>query len=174
MPALWWDLKQSDLGYLGLTSGRVVQWISFLTLCYQSEHPPLYWYCNITLTKPDGGKTSQMHPYEYLMSSLSQLEGFETDRSPAFCRLSYPASLCLPQLFSLRVGAANNRRRCLWEDKCFLSGRSSLKAVVQGWVSRACLMHWLKCHIDEQTIEARGQSSARTQKPGRTARGTWH
>lgn len=35
-----------------------------------------------------------------------------------------------------------------------------------GWVSRACLIHWLKCHRDEQTIEARGQTSVQTENQG--------
>lgn len=73
-------------------------------------------------------------------------------------------------LFLFSEAAANNRRRCLWEDKCFLSSTSFLKALVLGWVSRACLIHWLKCHRDEQTIEARGQSSARTENRGKACR----
>lgn len=109
-----------------------------------------------------------MYLYKYLMSSLSQLKAFKIDCGLMFSRIFCPATVNFLQ-FPITVGAANNRRRCLWEDKCYLSGRSFLKAVVLGWVCRACLIHWLKCHRDEQTIEARGQSSVRTENREKNA-----
>lgn len=100
-----------------------------------------------------------------MMIRVSARRGPETDRIRMLYRIFHSASanLCL---FG-RAAAANNRRRCLWEDKCFLSGTSYLKAFVLCRVSRACLVHWLKCHRDEQARGARGQSSAQNENRGK-------
>lgn len=99
-----------------------------------------------------------------MMICVSAKRGSETDRIRMLYRIFHSASanLCL-----FGRAAANNRRRCLWEDKCFLSGTSYLKAFVPCRVSRACLVHWLKCHRDEQARGAGGQSSAQNENRGK-------
>lgn len=148
---MWWTSKEDAF---------ISEKHSGAALCSENEHHAVFISVLILLhhnkiCPSDEACWIKTSPnvYKYLMSSLSEWKNLKY-----FVAVCYPAPVNLP-LFSVSVGTANNRRRCLWEDKCFLSSRSFLKAVVLGSVSRTCLIYWLKCHRDEQTIEAGGQSS---------------